>query len=257
MLETLLSEISPFVCNALRQAGYRLQREALDKFSRNIGASVSVYRLRQGDIASTRQAHDALRRLWKSLEAEDAAIGVIRIRASSLPEPAKAWIQTRAARLWDHLVGGKFSNGAFDLWVKSAEGPELVSVLKTLICEGGAMIRGRDDRPAKLQFEPMIMGVIRGMGEGFGKGGRPSLSARDELVMHLAIDWTQATGQQPLRMRRDSEGFSGLVHRIFDVLEVVDVQAPDEVPDHNGAEQALRRYWAAVENRGYTPLRKK
>lgn len=256
MLETLLSEISPFVVDALRQARYRLQRETLDQFSRNIGDSVSVYRLRQGNVASTRQAHDALRRLWKSLEAEDPAVGVIRIRARSLPEPAKTWLKKRAERLWNRLIGEEFSEDGFDLWVKSAEGAELVQVLKTLISEGGALVRGRTDRPAKKQFEPMIMGVIRGTGEGFGKGGRPGLSARDELVMHLAIDWTQATGQQPLRMRRDSEGFSGLVHRIFDILEGVDGSESDDIPDNNGAEQALRRYWSAVENSGYPPLRK-
>jgi hypothetical protein len=92
----------------------------------------------------------------------------------------------------------------------------------------------------------MIMGVIRGSGEGLGNGGRPKPSASDELVMLLAIDWTIATGEEPRNGRGDSEGFSGLVHRIFDIIGIESSKNSYGTERSNGAEQALRRYWAAV-----------
>lgn len=241
---------------ALRQAKHAVSREYLARFLQSIEASVEAYYSRSKDVGAPRKAHDAMRRLWQSLNDPDPSIRLIRSRTQALPLSARTWVLKRAALHWPCLVGGDYSEAAFDRWILSAEATDLVEVLKVLVSEGGRLMIARPDRPTSLHFEPMIMGVIRGMGEGFGKGGRPSLSARDELVMHLAIDWMQATGEPPQRGRRDCDGFSGLVHRIFDVLEVVNVQGPDEVPDHNGAEQALRRYWAAVENRGYPPLRK-
>jgi len=56
------------------------------------------------------------------------------------------------------------------------------------------------------------------------------------LVMHLALDWLHATGQQPQKGRDDKRGFGDLVHSVFDWLEVT--RDPRQA-----AIYALRRYW--------------
>lgn len=249
--------LNPFVRTALRQAGYSLRTAVIEAFVRDLEASVAAYLAHAPDEPSARKAHDALKRIWKLLHDTDPAIGMIRTRVQSLPAPAKRWLLQRGATLWERLVGGEFSGPVFEAWIKSADATELVRVLLSLVSEGGMMLDGRSDRQPKRGFEPMIMGVIRGTGEGLSEGGRPSPSARDELVMHLAIDWLQATGEPPLRGRSDKEGFSGLVYMIFDLLEIKSIRKSNSADEHNGAEQALRRYWAAVADDGYAPKRKK
>lgn len=249
--------LNPFVRTALRQAGYSLRTAAIEAFVRDLEASVAAYQAHASEETSARKAHDALKRIWKLINDPDPAIGVLRTRVQSLPAPAKRWLLQRGTTLWERLVGGEFSGPVFEAWIQSADATELVRVLQSLVSEGGMMLDGRSDRQPKRGFEPMIMGVIRGTGEGLSEGGRPSPSARDELVMHLAIDWLQATGEPPLRGRSDKEGFSGLVYMIFDLLEIKSIRKSNSADENNGAEQALRRYWASVANDGYAPKRKK
>ena len=116
---------------------------------------------------------------------------------------------------------------------------------------------GRKDRKSKTRFEPMIMGIIRGTGEGLGQGGRPNLSARNELVMHLAIDWLNATGTMPQQGRSDKKGFAGLVHIIFDLDEIKSSRKSKSDKEPNGAEQALRRYWSAIQTQSQTSIERR
>jgi hypothetical protein len=241
-----MSDIEPFARSSLQQTGYLLSDGSYDMFLKNIRASVSVYLADSVGGPSPRQAHDILRKLWKLVNEPDPPIGLIRGRVKSLKGPSKAWLLQRGSARWASLVGGVFSETIFDNWLQSAAPPELVEVIKALVSEGGMMVEGRKDRPPKRIFEPMIMGVIRGSGEGLSRGGRPKPSASDELVMHLAIDWTIATGEEPRNGRGDSEGFSGLVHRIFDILGIESSKNSYGTERSTGAEQALRRYWAAV-----------
>lgn len=250
------SDLEPFARNALQQAGYSTPYQPIDVFLLNIEASISAYLTRSIEDQSARKAHDHLRKLWNLVNDSDPPIGLIRKHIKSLSEPAKGWLLRRGSALWLDLVGGEFSEAVFDKWVQLSEPLELLRVLKSLVSEGGMMLDGRKDRRPKKIFEPMIMGVIRGTGKGLSDGGRPKASAHDELVMHLAIDWTNATGEQPQKKRSDSEGFSGLVHQIFNSLGVEDTQGNNNTNKVNHAEQALRRFWAAVANEGYSPVRK-
>ena len=242
---------------ALRHAGYSLPPEAIESFVKDIEASVGAYPTYFERGQFTRKAHKALMKVWGLLNDPDPPVGLIRTQTKSLPRPAKAWLLQRGKALWIQLVGGNFSEAIFDEWLQFAKPPELLNVLNSLISEGGMMLDGRKDRQPRRTFEPMIMGFIRGTGEGLSQGGRPSLSARDELVMHLAIEWLQATGDLPSRGRSEKEGFAGLVYTIFDLLGIKSTRKDNSADENNGAEQALRRYWAAVANDGYTPKRKK
>ena len=46
----------------------------------------------------------------------------------------------------------------------------------------------------------------------------PGQDTRDALVMHLAVDWTIATGTEPLPGRSDHAGFGDFVHSVFQWL---------------------------------------
>ena len=232
-----ISIIDPFARTALRQAGYRLHIDVIRTFLSNLAASVAVYRSGATDEPSARDAHDALRQVWRLPQARDPDPEEIRRRLAGLPGPARAWICQRAGLRWPLLTGQPYSQGALDRWLATAGQAELIRGLEALIAEGGALVEGRRDRPPRRSFEPMIMGVIRGSGAGLSRGGRPTVSARDALVMHMAVDWAQATGDVPRKQRHDRDGFAGLVHRVFDELEI---EAPD---------QALRRYWTAFDER--------
>lgn len=249
--------LQALIPTALRQAGHWLPPKAIEAFVKDIETSVSAYSAYSEREQSARKGHKALRKVWGLLDDPDPPVGLIRTQMKSLPRPAKAWLLQRGNALWEQLIGGDFYEAIFDKWVLSANQLELVRVLKSLISEGGMMLDGRQDRQPKKGFEPMIMGVIRGTGEGLSQGGRPSLTARDELVMHLAIDWLHATGERPQQGRSDKEGFASIVYMIFDLIEIKSTRKSNGADENNGAEQALRRYWAAVANNGYAPIRKK
>ena len=85
----------------------------------------------------------------------------------------------------DLPTGSPLLRGALDRWLATAGQAELIRGLETLISGGGAVIDGRRDRPPSRSFEPMILGVIHGSAAGLSRGGRPTVSARDELVMHM------------------------------------------------------------------------
>lgn len=242
-----IEDIEPFARSSLRQANYSLRTETFDIFLKNIEASISYYFEIADDDQPLRKSHNALRKLWQICHGSDPPVGVIRKRVLALSGPAKDWLLQRGSARRTEFLGEEFSEAIFDKWVQTAKPSELVKVIKSLVSEGGMMLDGRKDRRAKRIFEPMIMGVVRGKGDGLSKGGRPKPSAADELVMYLAIDWAIATGKEPHNGRSDSEGFSGLVHQIFDTIGIESSKNSYGTEKSNGAEQALRRYWAAVE----------
>ena len=122
-------------------------------------------------------------------------------------------------------------------WAKDADATRLVEMIRIHSGVGARLVsrsRGRGKR-SRARLEPVIFGQARGDGGGVNTGGRPSQDARDTLVMHLTVDWTIATGTEPLPGRSDHAGFGDLVHTVFQWLH-------EPSPD-----QALRRYWNEVE----------
>lgn len=245
-----ITDIDIFARNALREEGHNLSADQFHSFLNNIAQSVTVYSACSAEALPSRVSYNALKRLWVRINQTVPSIGLIRAHVLSLPRTAKNHLMRRGALLWPSLLAKDFSERIFDAWVRSVNPSELIRVLQALINEGGMIIKGRKDRKSQQIFEPMIMGIIRGTGEGLGQGGRPSPSSRDELVMHLAIDWLNATGMAPHNGRSEKKGFAGLVHAIFNVLEIKSAPKSDRVNEGTGAEQALRRYWSAVQKPG-------
>ena len=80
------------------------------------------------------------------------------------------------------------------------------------------------------------MGEVRGAGTVRHRGGRPRNEAYQILVMHLALDWIQATGEEPTPGRSDHSGFGDLLHSIFQWLS----------QPEGSAAYALRQYWGVM-----------
>ena len=234
----ITSDLRGWAKSALRQAGISNSATMLDALMTGIAESIANYQTETAKRATFRKAHNALRALFALLENEDPSPALIRKKFQELPSTAAAWVERRAKVRWPHLLGSEFSNKAFKAWLVSTSREDLVRVLRVLVSEGGVVLEGRcDDRRPKPRLEPLIMGTARGAGGSKLPGGRPPAEARDDLVMNLALDWYRATRQMPALKRGDTDGFPGLVHRVFDLCGI------------KGAEQALRRYADQVSRR--------
>ena len=128
------------------------------------------------------------------------------------------------------------AHGSFLSWAKHADAEGLVNMIRVCGADGAELVsRSRGGgRRSEPRMEPLIFGHVRGAIDNDIKGGRPRHSPQDDLVMHLAIDWSIATGATPSPGRSDHRGFGDLVHCVFQWLE-------EPSPD-----QALRRYWKVV-----------
>ncbi len=114
--------------------------------------------------------------------------------------------------------------------------PLLVTALRALSSNGARPVQGRSRGGGKRsgpRWEPVIMGEVRGAGTARHRGGRPANERHRQLVMHLACDWLNATGEPPKPGRSDNTGFGDLVHSVFAWLGL-----PDD-----SATYALRHYW--------------
>jgi hypothetical protein len=135
-------------------------------------------------------------------------------------------------------------------WLAQVPEDKLLRILPHSISNGGqwALGRGRGSRRrSRSQYEPMILGVVRGSqlpsklatGQEAGgrsradarPSGRPSDDAGLQLISFLAFDWALATEQRPVPGRSDKTPFGDLVHQVFGWLGL---------PNATGA---LRRYW--------------
>jgi hypothetical protein len=221
---------------ALTQAGIAPNPATVDDLMDRIARSVDIFRAETATRVPLRASHNALRALFMLLEEEDPSPALIRKRFGELPPPAARWVARRAKLVWPRLTKKKeTSDDAFGSWLATAPRDDLIRILRALVTEGGVPVQRRsDDRPAKCRFEPMIMGTSLGGKEAKRRGGRPPEEENDDLVMNLALDWLHATGQKPVLKRSESNGFPGLVHRVFDHFKI------------KGAEPALRRYVGAV-----------
>jgi hypothetical protein len=95
------------------------------------------------------------------------------------------------------------------------------------------------------------MEVVRGSPEAKPTGGRPSADARQTLVLHLAVDWLQATGRMPEAGRSDRTGFGRLVYMVFECVHVRDSASQEDIDQAieratEAASYCLRQSWDEV-----------
>jgi hypothetical protein len=223
------------ISDCVRKDGIQLDHQGIIDFVCKIESSLVAFHKARADAGTRRQAHDALRDLWQLSYEVDVPVGQLRARLLYLPKLALDHLDLRARvmspKLSDSVEGG------FLTWAENADAEQLVKMIRMLNADGARLVsrsRGRGKR-SRARLEPVIFGQARGDGGGVNAGGRPSQDARDALVMLLAVDWTIATGTEPLPGRSDHAGFGDLVHSVFQWLR-------EPAPD-----QALRRYWIEVE----------
>ena len=218
----------------MRKDGIQLDHQGIVDFVCKIESSIVAFLKARADVRTRRQAHDALRDLWQLSYQEDVPVGQLRARLLNLPKLALDHLDLRACVMSPELFD---SVDGFLTWAQHADPTRLVEMIRMLNADGARLIsrsRGRGKR-SRARLVPVIFGQARGDGGGVNTGGRPSQDARDTLVMYLAVDWTIATGTEPLPGRSDHAGFGDLVHSVFQWLH-------EPSPD-----QALRRYWNEVE----------
>jgi hypothetical protein len=235
-------ELRSRIKDCLGKEGIRLDREADKVVARNVKFSIENFLKQKADSSfSHRQAHNALRKIWLLSHEEDVPVGQLRALVLSLPRPTAEYLNMRPHQFTSRLLdtaGGDFLN-----WAKDAGAEELIETIHVLIGDGAKLVsrsRGCGKR-SKAKPEPVIFGQTRGDDDGVHKGGRPRHDCQGNLVMYLAIDWTDATGAKPSHGRSDHTGFGDLVHCVFQWL------------DEPSADQALRRYWEAAEQSGSLP----
>jgi len=241
--------------DCLKAAGLDLQGADFEGFVGDVEWSMAVFRQRK-PTGGFRQAHDALRAIWRLAHEDDPRPALLRQRIRALPIQAIEYVNGRTAHVIPRLFSGDTADDGFLAWAEKADGDKLVSASRVITAEGARLVQGRTQgkgRRSRPRLEPVIFGEIRGSGakkqkgerpkDEHRKGGRPTEDLRLELVMHLAIDWLQSIGKMPKAGRNSKAGFGDLVHRIFDWLEIDDADSAG-----SAATYALRRYWATVKS---------
>jgi hypothetical protein len=242
------------VYDCLKKAGTPLII-SLDKFIGRLESSIDHFRTAMGK-GTLREAHNALTDIARLSRESDPSPALLRVRLSSLPPKALEHVGRRARVVVPRLFPGDVIDGdpfepperfaaRFLAWAAAAPPDKLVMALRTLSTDGSGgrwvkgKSRGHGKRSAR-RFEWRIFGVVRGAPEAKPEGGRPSGDARQELVMHLALDWRHATGQTPKPGRSGATGFGDLVHSVFQWL------LNEEDDGTEAATYALRKYWDNV-----------
>jgi hypothetical protein len=238
----VMSEHHCRITDCLRKDGIRLTPKVEKNLVRSVGASIEAFVQKHASEATYREMHDALRDLWLLSIGDDPPVGQLRARIARLPRTCLEHLKLRLSQVSSSIVDDE------DLlsWARNTDAEGLLEMIRVISADGAKVVsRSRGGgRHSKGRLEPLIFGHARGSNEGIQKGGRPSHSAQDELVMFLAIDWSRATDVEPLPGRSDRHGFGDLVHSVFQWI------------DEPSAHQALRRYWEAVKGGQSPPLSK-
>ena len=261
LLIELGTERFAWIKEILARAGVTVP-EAAEELARAVAGSIATFvaeRALNADAGTFRERHDRLRALWRLAADSDPPVGQIRVLLQQLPKSELSKIEERALRLWpivfsDDPAPADSTPG----WLQAAPADKFIHMVRLCTSEGGIVAPGRTRGPnlrSRPRLEPIISGVARGTEipskakaespkdaaiEGraaANRSGRPTDDASVRLVAMLAIDWANATGQQPASGRSDRKPFGDLVHQVFGWLNL---------PDATGA---LRRYWREQERR--------
>ena len=230
--------------DCLRAAGIRLPPVPLRQFISNIESDIASFSEAQSE-GTFRETHDQLRTLWELAADCDPPPALIRGTIEKLSKSAMKRLNRRFATVAKRVVIDRPAPTDFRSWARLADAKKLIVVSRLLAAEGAVERVGRSRGGGKREEErltPIIMGVARGDRTGAQKGGRPDNTAKQNLVLQLALSWLHATGHKPKPGRSDNTGFGKLVFLVFGWLGLL-----DEASDESGV-HALRQYWSAVKS---------
>src|SRR5581483_8398107 len=206
------------VRDCLRKAGLSPTKAAFEDLVNKFEATIRLFRSTEPE-PSFRQVHNALRALWQLAHDDDASPAQIRARLAKLPASALRYMEDRARHILPNLFPSSSVDDGFLAWAKTAKPRQLIDAVAVLSAHGARVVPGRSrggGKRSNRRLEPLILGEVRGASDHERKGGRPSARPRDQLVMHLALDWATATDVMPQAGRSDRTGFGDLVHAVFD-----------------------------------------
>jgi hypothetical protein len=223
------------VADCLRKDGIELASDRLGQLICDIEESIANF-LADAGAPSFPEARNALSRLWKLSHEDDPPIGLIRVLIRKLPAKAKEYLDQRFPFKFSNLYQDdeeiEFQTFAqFEAWAGDAEPSTLVLATRVVTAKAAQIVEGRSRGQGK-RSGPKIEPII----ERVPGGGRPRNAEQQDLVMYLALDWVQHTGEMPTSGRSDHKGFGELVHSVFQWLAL---------PEGSAA-YALRQYWAEV-----------
>lgn len=233
---TPTTEQEEWIIACLRRSEIKSQN-AQDQLIQSVFSTIELWMSEKSGEATFRAQHDSLREIWRLIQDPDPPIRQIRGRVGELPVLSRNYLVRRWQAKWPRVML-RTSKCDLSAWANKAPSHRLLSRLLATIPEGGIIVPGRlrgEGKRSAPHFEPVIMGVARGSGMATPTGGRPSGGDEVRLVAYLAVDWTLATGEAPLKGRSSETPFGELVHHVFSWLTASE------------AEQALRRYWESVD----------
>jgi hypothetical protein len=133
------------VADCLTKEGMSLPRDRLERFIGDIEASIAQFRATPPET-TFRDAHDALRDLWRLSRDDDPSIGQLRARLKALPNQAIEQLGRRARAVIPGLFAGEtIGDEPFDPperlgarlqeWAANADGWKLVTALQVMTTE--------------------------------------------------------------------------------------------------------------------------
>ena len=223
--------------NHARKEKPNLAWDDMTVFMAGLDAALNHYAQAKHQTSTYRDAHEALRDLFKLMEASQPDIRLIRSKLGSLPPEATAFLLRRARqrlrlfRKHPHL--GRLS---LIQWLRSLSDQELLRLGRSLITTGFAWTFGQrrsKNLPAKLRLEPYVMGYARRLKrpdinwfvpQNEPRGGRPHQTAIDDFMISLGLLWVELTGLAPKAQRGRKSAF---VEVAFLALAEARALAPD------------------------------
>src|SRR5438046_2323219 len=112
------------ISDCVRKDGIHLDHQGIIDFVCKIESSIVAFRKARADAGTRRQAHDALRDLWRPSYQVDVPVGRLRARLLCLPKLALDYLDMRACVMFPELFDSV--DGGFLTWVKNANATRLV-----------------------------------------------------------------------------------------------------------------------------------
>jgi len=207
---------------ARRNAYWSLAREEVPNvtwdrmttFMEGLDIALAHYARAKHQTATYRDAHEALRDLFKLMQASEPDMVLIRKKLGFLPQEATEFLLRRARQRF-RLFRKHAHLGRLSLihWLRSLSDQELLTLGRSLIATGLAWTFGQrrsKNRPAKLRLEPYIMGHARRLKrpdidwfvpQKEQRGGRPHQTAIDNFMISIGLFWVELTGEAPKAQR--------------------------------------------------------
>ena len=221
-----------------------LPEEVVDRLFSDTMASLNEFKKALSTSKKFRRVHDELRRLWKKCSLQSPKKNEVVRLTRTLSKESFDILRKRAECLFPKWTEREFNRKNFDEWLTVASTKELAAVLMSCIAEATHVVPGRS-RPNGTQsrphLEPQIMGYVRRseskdeielkkqippnqlpsktINRWRQRGGYEHGEATEQLIRHLAIDFSIAIGDLPFNKPKDERVFLKFLEIVFSWID--------------------------------------